>query len=262
MLCRTYIDDSSDEQRVCAVAAGAFMGTYAQFNALQKRWRKRLKKDGLRYFRTTEYFSLRGEFDRFRDPVKYPKPKGSEAAKSVLLDLENIIHECEVMGVAVCIPMDMYNDLRANEPHGTTILPEDAFEAALQSLLKMCTEISRDNLQSPIAFVCDDSSASARITKLYSEFKEANPDLAGYMTSLVHNDDKLLPSLQAADLMAHLARHRFMRWLTDPDRAIHIAEQAMRERLKRLNVHHIGAWDRAYALRILEHERKRRGLIA
>src|ERR1700686_414541 len=109
MLLRTYVDDSADQTQEKAMVAGAFVGFYHQWNKLQRQWRKRLKQDGLKYFRATEYYNLRGEFSRFRDPIKYPMPKGGQAATALLNDLETIIHESQVMGIAVCVDMQIYN---------------------------------------------------------------------------------------------------------------------------------------------------------
>jgi hypothetical protein len=78
-------------------------------------WQRRLKHDGLAYFRSTEYYSLRGQFARYRDTVKYPKPAGSQAAKGLRDDLDAIITSSGVMGVAVAIPMKLYNHVRQTE---------------------------------------------------------------------------------------------------------------------------------------------------
>ena len=39
------------------------------------------KRDGMNYFRSTEYYSLRGEFFRFRDAKEYSKAKGQRGCK-------------------------------------------------------------------------------------------------------------------------------------------------------------------------------------
>ena len=263
MLLRTYIDDSADETRERAIVAGAYIGFYHQWNALQKQWRKRLKQDGLKYFRTSEYYSWRGEFARYRNPTSYPKPNGQIASKALFNDLEEIIHQSKVMGIAVCVDMKDYSDIRTNEPGGR-ILPEDAFEVALQSLVKICAEIVRDDWNvnpRQVAFVCDESSSSARITKVYTEFKAINPSLAEFMGGLVHQDDKKFPQLQSADMMAHLAKGRFIDWLDDPKKATFTNNEALKERLNRLSVHQIAVWDRKYMLDVLRHELQIRGSV-
>jgi hypothetical protein len=213
MLLRAYVDDSTDETKERAVVAGAYVGFYRQWNKLQKQWRKRLKQDNVPYFHAASFRRLREPFSVFANPITYPKPHGREAAQTLVGDLEKIIQASGVMGLAVCIDMAVYNEIRATEPDAAEIFPEDAFAAALQGLVRVCAEIVRDEWQEPpnrkIAFVCDDSSSSSRIVQAYSDFERDNPDIEEYMGGLVHQDDKLLPGLQTADMMAHLAKGRF-----------------------------------------------------
>lgn len=207
MLLRVYVDDSSDERQEKAVVAGAFVGTAKQWSGLKLSWQRRLKQDGLRYFRSTEYYSLRGEFARYRDSVKYPKPAGSNAATALRDDLDGVIKKSGVMGMAVAIPMKMYKHIRETEFGAKEIFSEDAFESALQSLINQCAMTSREEFNGiPLAFICDDSPSSARIAKTYGEFKALNTEVSQYLGGLVHQDDKYFPQLQAADLMAHLAK--------------------------------------------------------
>jgi hypothetical protein len=260
---RVYVDDSADEKQDQVVAAGAYVGYYHQLRKLRESWKKRLKRDGLRYFHTTERYSLRDEFARFRDPVKYPKPTGREAAQAVLDDLETIIHNTEVMGIAVCIPLKVYTEIRNTEPDANAIFPADAFQVALISLFKKCAEIARDEFKprrEQLAFVCDISDRAPTMTKMYIQFRKNNPGLAEFISSFDHQDDKNVPPLQAADLMAHLARRRFAEYLNDPAKRVFTADVALKKRLKRLNVHAIHCWNRDYMLAVLKHTRETRGL--
>jgi len=254
MLLRTYVDDSADETQERAVVAGAYVGFHHQWNKLYKRWKARLKKDGLDFFHTTEYYSLRGEFFKFRDVVKYPKPAGSKAATAILHDLENIIHDVGIMGVAVCIDMAAYREVRQNRPHAGRLFPKNAFEVAIATLINLCTKIVRDEFKGPrkIAFVCDDGPSSAKIAHIYHTFKNARPDLAEWMAGLTHQDDKRFPQLQAADLMANLAKGRFIEWLDDPQKKVFSDDPLTQDRLKRLSVHQIAAWDRNFIINKLD----------
>src|ERR1700683_5356556 len=100
MLWRTFIDDSSDQKQELVMLAGALMGTQKDWNALNREWWRRLKQDGLSYSRSAEYNSLRGEFYIFRDPVKYPKPKGSEAARQLRADRCELLRKHQILGLA------------------------------------------------------------------------------------------------------------------------------------------------------------------
>jgi hypothetical protein len=219
MLIKVYIDDSADGKQEKVIAAGAFSGDYRQWMKLVSPWKRRLKRAGMKYFRATEYYSLRGEFEHFRDPVKYPIPKGSEAARALRDDLDHIIKTSKIIGIAHCIPLAVYKEVRENEPHGKDIFPEDPFEAALQSLIRDCAKEFKKHYGNKhrLAFVCDSGPNSARIAKVYSSFKQAHPDFGDIIGGLVHGDDKQYPQLQAADLMAHLAREMFTPLLENPE---------------------------------------------
>jgi len=115
MRLRVYIDDSADQRQEKVVVAGAFVGTTKQWSGLKLQWQRRLKRDGLHYFRSTEYYSLRGEFARYRDTVRYPKSTESQAATALRDDLDSIIKNSAVMGIAVAIPMKLYNHIRETE---------------------------------------------------------------------------------------------------------------------------------------------------
>jgi hypothetical protein len=204
MLIRGYIDDSADEKHKTVAVAGAFLGNHKQWKKLVREWRARLRGEGIRYFRSTEYYSLRGEFERYRDPVKYPKPKGSEAAKSFRDDLESIIKESGIRGFAHCIPLEMYQEVRDSVAMAADVFPTDAFEVALQSLIRDCAKEFKQLYgdRHKLAFMCDEGPSSARIGEAYRAFKALNPDFSDMIGTLIFGDDKRFPQLQAADMMA------------------------------------------------------------
>lgn len=250
---RVYIDDSADAKKEVAIVAGAFIAPRDHWEQFSKDWRARLRIDGLSYFRSTEYYSLRGEFARYRDPVKYPKPAGGVAARLLREDLEAIIKKMGLVGMAVAIPLQMYHEVRLNEPGADQVFGPDAFEIALQTLIERCAALSKAELaRTRLAFICDNGPSSKRVEQIYRNFKEANVATAKLIGSLTHGDDKELPPLQAADLMANLARDYYMNWLKDPTAVT----------LKRLkdSVYSMHAWDRDYMLRALGHEKKARGI--
>ena len=257
MLIRAFIDDSADETQSKVVVAAGFLGNYKQWSLLTKLWRRRLKRDGIAYFHAVECFNLNGEFLRFRDKVKYPAPAGKEAARALLADLEEIIREAGVLGVAVCIPMAVYKEIRETEPHANEIFPKDAFQIALQSIMRECYRAFKDDVRSTdghqLAFVCDESEHSGTIAELFVDFKKINPETAEFLASLVHLDDKKYPQLQAADLMAHMTHRKYLEWLEHPN------DEKKLTRLSK-SVRFIREWNREYMLEALNHERKRRGL--
>src|SRR5258708_13076516 len=209
MLYRCFIDDSADEHKKIAVIAGALVGSHGAWGKLRPKWMQRLRRDGLQYFRSSEYSNLSGEFSCFRDPVKYPKPKGSDAARQLRNDLEAILKGQHIIGLACVIPMEVYNEFRATVPGPASFFHPDAFKSALQTTLMECGYTVRDKLvgtENRIAFVCDDSPNAVRYSAVYVAFKEKNPVVGKMMGGLVHLDDKKTPQLQVADMMANVTK--------------------------------------------------------
>lgn len=262
IMLRVYIDDSSDEKQERVVVAGAYIGFYKGWSKLWAEWRQQLKNHNLDYFRATDYYSLRGEFQQFRDPVKYPKPLGSQAAKAALGDLERVIETNELAGIAVCVPMNLYSEVRKTEKHADEIFNPDAFHTALMALFKSSAEWVRDEFPGDtVGFYCDDSSRSPIYAALYASFKQCNPGLAWFMQGLSHIDDKRSPQMQTADLMAHLARVHFLeRFPNFNDGDVALAKIEDFPRLRKLKVFSIQVWTRAYMMGVLKHEIERRGL--
>jgi hypothetical protein len=82
MVYHCFLDDSKDQnQRRLLVSAG-FLGTKNDWHHLRIAWKKRLKKDGLEYFKTSEYKMLDGEFSKFKTAA-YPPPTGREKAAKI-----------------------------------------------------------------------------------------------------------------------------------------------------------------------------------
>jgi len=262
-LLRIYVDDSADQTQQKLVLAGAFVGWWHQWSKLRQKWRKCLKKHQITFFHSTECRSLQGEFFRFRNPVNYPIPKGREAADQIRNELDAIIHQSGVMGIAACVPVKDYQEIRKNEPHANVIFPEDEFEMALQAMFKICAETVINDMGDTghhrVAFICDHSSSALKIEKMFAEFRTKNPGYADVLESLVHQDDKQQPQLQAADLMAHLAKDRFSDWLDDP--AIFTNKPELKKRLKQLSVYQIAVCNKDWLLDALAIERKTRGLV-
>lgn len=261
MIARTYIDDSWDGRRQIAVAAGGFVGTFGQWCDLKTKWNRALRDAGLTYFRSTEYYSLRNQFQRFRNPINYPKPKGSEAAALLRSKLDRIIQHSGVMGAAVCVPLVEYERIRSTED-GEKILPKDAFELALQLLMIELAQIliRECGTRHQLAFFCDSSPSSARITHVYALLKRTNARSAQVMGSLTHLDDKKYPQIQAADLMAHLARENLQRFIEDGKIKDGTVDPVGITQLTRLagSVHIIKCVDRTFLEHLLRHELQRR----
>jgi Protein of unknown function (DUF3800) len=208
MLYRVYIDDSADEKQEFVMLAGALMGTHKQWSRVSEAWRKRLKREGLAYFRSSEYNSLRGEFSKYRDPAKYPKPKGSESAKKLREDLEAIL-QTQVLGLGCFVNLKEFREVVSEVTARRGNFNPDPFSFAMQSVMRECAVAAQNELQglnNKVAFVCDDSPNSVQHAAAYANFRQKNVLITDTLGGMVQLDDKKTPALQAADMIAGLAK--------------------------------------------------------
>lgn len=213
VLYRSYIDDSKDQFQQDIVTAGAVIGAHGDWPHISQSWKARLRRDRLKYFRSTDYYSLRGEFELFRDPVKYPKPSGSNTAKALRDDLEKILRNAPVVGVGVAIPIKMYREFRESVPGAAQKFGSDIFYSALQTIMIECGWIVRDQLPlgkngkpNRLSFIYDKDERAAFYGALFDDFQQRNPIIGESMNGLVGMDDKTTPAVQSADMMASLTK--------------------------------------------------------
>ncbi|MGB8769342.1 MAG: DUF3800 domain-containing protein [Candidatus Korobacteraceae bacterium] len=259
MLLKAYIDDSWDGSREVVTVAGAYLAYPKQWNPLRDAWRKALKRGGINFFHSTEYYSLRGEFLQFRDPVKYPKPAGSDAAKAIRAELFKIIQKSKIAGFAVALPIGVYEDVLRDEPYAAEILPpkDQAFKIAVQELFALLARtLIEKKWAKRIAFVYDRSDEFPAIYSVFQGFTRLNPTFANYMTTIVPLDDKRYPQLQAADVMAHMGRERYTEWLNDTSQS----KPELQSRLADLGVARLVHVTHDRLVALVRHEAKRRGL--
>ncbi len=231
--------------------AGAFMGSVKQWSDLKVKWRRRLKGDGLAYFRSTEYNSLTGQFHKYRDPVKYPKPTGSNAARQVRDDLDSIVKNSRVVGCAVFISLPLYRFFRTKELAASDIFSEDPFIFAIQLLFKIIADDTPKRHR--LAFIVDESQSAQRIERTYLGFKELNPAVSINMNGLAHLDDKTTPPLQVADMMASVAKELF---LTAPPGQLPVVPKRLKD-----SIWKVAAPNENYLNEVLKIEKERRGLV-
>ena len=75
------------------------------------------------------------------------------------------------MGMAHYIPLDVYKRVRDTVPMAAEVFPEDAFEAAMQSLIRDCALEFKKHFgnQHKLAFICDDGPSAHLILDTYPE---------------------------------------------------------------------------------------------
>jgi len=225
MLYRSFIDDSADEKQEVVMVAGALMGTQKQCNELWRKWSACLRRHGIRYFKSSEYNRLDGQFERFHDAAKYPKPAGRDAARLIRDDLDAIVKQSSVLGIASVWPLPAYRTV-VEEYRLAEKLNPDPFSAAMQSVMRECALVARDQLMrgknekaNVVAFVCDDTDRAAQYAKAYAEFKAMNLLIQDALGGMVHLDDKKTPPLQAADMVASIGREMALEYFRTGNQA-------------------------------------------
>jgi hypothetical protein len=138
MLIHGYIDDSADQSKSIAAVAGAFLGNSDQWNKLTKAWDARLVAESVNYYRSTYLRAWRGPFFRYQKRDLYTVEEARFAETALRSDLEALIKESGVIGFGHYIPLEMYNRVRQTVPMAGEIFPKDAFEVAIQSLIRDC----------------------------------------------------------------------------------------------------------------------------
>ena len=97
-------------------------------------------------------------------------------------------------------------------------VPLVPYRLAFQQILAECAKamrlLGRNNL---VTFAHDDGDDFPQLHAIYKNFKKKNPSLASVMADFVPLDDKLHPSLQAADVAASVTYRYAQAWAISPD---------------------------------------------
>jgi hypothetical protein len=214
-----YVDDSKDRHAEKVVVSGIFIGHQEAWASLRAKWKKRLDKDGMRYFKASEYYGLRGEFQQFRSEADYPVPSGRNAARLIFDDLEVIINQTEIASMGVVIPVQDFNEVLA-DPRAKGRLPTNAYSLALNlCFYQTVQELNKVPGRHVVRFVHDCDDRFSIYKECYDRFKDANPKTAKQMCGFTALDDKEHPPLQAADLAANVTCNFAKDWL-EQDRTV------------------------------------------
>src|SRR5882672_128172 len=219
MVYDAFIDDSRDRLAEKVVVSGIFIGDKDRWSFLRSEWNKILKPHGMQYFKSSEFYGLRGEFQQFQSKSKYPPPKGREAAKRIFDDLEEVIEKASLTSLGVVIPVQEYSQVLAL-PEAKAKLPSNPYYAALNAgFFETIKAINTLGGKHMVSFVHDDDDNFEQYRNLYREFRTKNPKTAKQMGGFVPLDDKKHPPLQAADLAANVTCNFAKQWLEDRNEA-------------------------------------------
>ena len=202
------LDESTDRERKYTFVVAGYLGRQNHWANAQRKWMRRLAEDGLKYFSTNECMFLSGEFKKFRDNEKYPKPLGRLAANKIRDDLYNIMCDEYVAGYALGVRMKEWKAIRKSA-RARKILHADPYIHMYTMMMVLITGDLEDehlagrlSTREGVAFLCDEHDKGIKIKNAYNDLMRFNPSCAPWMGSLSYMDNEQSPALQAADLLA------------------------------------------------------------
>jgi hypothetical protein len=253
MLYHCFLDDSKDETQSKILVSAGFLGTKDDWHHLRVRWKKRLKKDGLKYFKTSEYKMLSGEFAKFKTAA-YPVPSGRAKAAEIRSDLQSLLQrEPGIAAVGIAIPVGDYEKVCAR-PEAADIFKGMPYQRALEGVMLETVKLMlRRSPQGKVAFVHDDGPDFDVLRAVYEAFKILNPRTAESMAGFMPLSDKEHPPLQLADMIANFTLGVGLDYLGNGGEAKWATEMGN-------NIGKLGIWTEHVMLSILKRNLIRKGL--
>lgn len=228
------IDDSADRNREKVVISAALIGNAGEWQRLRGVWRKRLDQDGLAYFKSSHCRTLNGQFHKFRSD-----PNGKKKAETVAEDLDAIIRDHSIIGVACIIPIPLWKQLQI-DPEYAPVVTQNPYMWAVQSVWMMCAEAMLEMGRGHVITLAHDNSSNFEFMRgLYKLFKQRNPKYRRVLAEFIPLDDKTNPPIQAADVAASVTQQYAIDWIDDP----------VPPKFKRLeqSMYRITRWDEKFA---------------
>ena len=243
-----YLDDSSDLKRERALCAAGFLQRTRDWLDFNHKWNQQLKRFGIAYFKASECISLTGEFAKFRANAKLISSDDRKTASEIRSLLIDTIIEAHLEGVAVSILLADFWELQKEDARARKIFSSDPMFIAYQGV--MFESAKRMAVTFPterVAFVCDSQDRAAFAEACYRAFTEKNPMTARFMGSIDHADDKAIPALQAADLLASEARLQIEAWRRNEEEF-----SGMKKLKDSGSIQFAAYWDKAYMASVLD----------
>ncbi len=245
MVYNCFLDDSKDHDQTKVMVSAGFFGTKEDWGSLRLSWQKILNNHNMEYFKSSEYYHLKGQFEQFK---KHPKPKGREAAQEVRKELQAVLERHpNIHGVGVLILLeDYYKALSRPEAQG--VLPQNPYHTALNSVMYETVRMVKSRPgHNMVAFVHDDGPDYDSLRSSYEHFRKGNPKTAKVLGGFLPLDDRIHPPLQAADMVSNYAMQRGVDALQKSDDSLKTIFEEMT-----VNVKKVGYWDEDYILYALK----------
>ena len=130
----------------------------------------------IEHFHQKEYSSRDGEFRQFYDRVKWPEPKGKEAAKQKRDALLLAIGSSPLNCYALAIRVSDYNRVRDDTEKAKKFLDKDPWSYLIQELAFDTSRLIVEfDSKANIAFVAGPHEKKAQYEEFYDGFKKEKP---------------------------------------------------------------------------------------
>lgn len=255
MLGTAYLDESADPANSTVFVSAGFYCVDPHWKILRREWRRVLKSHGISFFRSYDCRTLKGEFAKLK--TKWGDEKARVVADKIRANLIHVLEDTSplLMGAGFGLNMkdflevDAMPEARQNqqwmrECHDyQTCAYRNAF-----NLLSHLLIVEMKSVENYIAFVCDESTHYRKIKRGYERMKIKFPILADRFVSLARMDDKKIPELQMADLMADGTREMITKYLSQGNEQ-EVPPSCMRGRVVRVQT-----WNKNGMLKFLRGE--------
>lgn len=206
------LDESADRLQKDAYAVAGLLATSEDWFESERIWNRYLERKGIKYFKTSEYRGLKGQFGKFRDNYAYPVDgAGRAASREILNDLSQIIRTSPIVGLVIGMNLRDYREIRRSS-RARYLLPQSPYRHMYQtSLVRVASFTASMPTPQSVAFLCDEHSKAAQLAQSYPELKRLNPISGACMGSLSFKKDEDSAAIQMADLIAGLCKDFFVR---------------------------------------------------
>ena len=238
----SYLDDSKDRgaKRICV--SGGLYGSREDWEGFRINWKKILDMHGLEYYKSSECFSVTGQFEKYREGAPRATPEARRRARAIRSEFLGCAGKhLKLRGVGVAIhtiPYRKFEEMTRND----NVLPADPYKVALSSIMFEIVRCIREEAgHNMVAFIHDGGNEFPGLYECYLQFKELNPKNARFVGGFQSLDDKKTPALQVADLLANHTTFLAGKAMDNQDASIEM----------RANIRILGVWNELYLRKYL-----------
>jgi hypothetical protein len=204
---RTSMDESQDGAAKEVFAVGAVIGSEVKWEWLNDEWTKILNREGLAYFRTADCTGVDGEFLKYRADPAIVTDSERETALNIRNELIDVIIGSRLSGVGVAVDLVAFDRI-ADTSVRRELFGNTPYYHCYLKAVTLIGDVFKNHLPNDFtAFGFDEHEEYAQfLVAAYPVFKQKNPDIAPFMTTLAPFDDRVFIPIQAADLIASAIR--------------------------------------------------------